>query len=152
MQNYHVMLYFVEGEGKMSGEKKRLDVLVVDDQPGVRSLLQILISDAGHIVRLAENGRQALEEVKKKVPDLVLMDVRMPVMSGLEALERIKIMVPQVEVVLMSAFVADEAVESALAGGARGFMQKPFELQQVLELLADVAREKFFPQVQLEVM
>ncbi|MFZ5591516.1 MAG: response regulator [Bacillota bacterium] len=136
----------------MSGEKVRLDVLVVDDQPGVRSLLQILVSEAGHAVRLAENGRQAVEEVKKKVPDLVFMDVRMPVMGGLEALERIKVMAPRVEVVLMSAFVADEAVESALAGGARNFLQKPFELQQVLDLLSEVAKERFFPPAALEVM
>ncbi|WP_018084717.1 response regulator [Desulfurispora thermophila] len=136
----------------MSGEKVRLDVLVVDDQPGVRSLLQILVSEAGHTVRLAENGRQAVEEVKKKVPDLVFMDVRMPVMGGLEALERIKVMAPRVEVVLMSAFVADEAVESALSGGARNFLQKPFELQQVLDLLSEVAKERFFPPAALEVM
>ncbi|MGQ9556376.1 MAG: response regulator [Desulfurispora sp.] len=136
----------------MSGEKMRLDVLVVDDQPGVRSLLSILASEAGHVVRQAENGRQALDEVKKKAPDLVFLDVRMPVMDGLEALERIKVIAPQTAIVLMSAFVADEAVEGALAGGARTFMQKPFELQQVLELLADVAREKFFPPARLEVM
>lgn len=67
-----------------------MDILVVDDQPGVRYLLDIVIKEVGHRVHTAQNGLEAVEKVRAIRPNLVFMDVRMPLMGGLEALGKIK--------------------------------------------------------------
>ncbi|MCL6479245.1 MAG: response regulator [Peptococcaceae bacterium] len=118
-------------------ERERLDVLVVDDQPGVRYLLDVILSEEGHRVRLAKNGLEAVETVKTAKPDLVFMDVRMPQMSGLEALGRIKIISPETEVVLMTAYVSDETVQVALKNGALCCFTKPFDVEVIKSFILD---------------
>lgn len=112
-------------------ERKELDVLVVDDQPGVRYLLDVIITEEGHRVRLARNGYEAVEAVKAAKPDLVIMDVRMPQMGGIEALGKIKIISPETEVVLMTAYVSDETVQMALKKGALCCFTKPFDVDGI---------------------
>lgn len=117
--------------------EKKLDVLVVDDQPGVRYLLEVIFSEEGHNVRLAKNGLEAVEMVKASKPDLVMMDVRMPQMSGIEALGRIKLISSKTEVVLMTAYIADETVQMALKKGALGCMIKPFDVDELRAFIDD---------------
>lgn len=112
-------------------KKKKLDVLVVDDQPGVRYLLDVIIAEQGHRVRLARNGLEAVESVKSCKPDLVIMDVRMPQMCGIEALGRIKLISPDTEVVLMTAYVSDETVQAVLKKGALCCFTKPFDVEGI---------------------
>lgn len=112
-------------------KKKKLDVLVVDDQPGVRYLLDVIITEEGHKVRMARNGLEAVEAVKARKPDLVIMDVRMPQMCGIEALGRIKLISPDTEVVLMTAYVSDEIVQAALKKGALCCFTKPFDVEGI---------------------
>ncbi len=118
-------------------QKKKLNVLVVDDQPGVRYLLDVIIRDEGHQVRLAKNGLEAIEAVKASKPDLVFMDVRMPLMDGIEALGKIKIMSPETEVVLMTAYVSDETVQIALNRGALCCFTKPFDVDVIKFFIED---------------
>lgn len=118
-------------------KKKNLDVLVVDDQPGVRYLLDVIVRDEGHAVRLAKNGFEAVEAVKASKPDLVFMDVRMPHMDGIEALGKIKIISPETEVVLMTAYVSDETVQIALNKGALCCFTKPFDVDVVRLFIED---------------
>lgn len=115
--------------------KNVLDVLVVDDQPGVRYLMDIIIRELGHRVRSAENGLTAIEEVRAAKPDLVFMDVRMPMMGGLEALGRIKMISPDTEVVLMTAYISDETVELAMRKGAMCCITKPFDVDELKSFL-----------------
>ncbi|MFZ5631950.1 MAG: response regulator [Bacillota bacterium] len=118
-------------------EREKLDVLVVDDQPGVRYLLDVIISEEGHRVRLAKNGLEAVEAVKVSKPDLVFMDVRMPQMSGIEALGRIKIISPETEVVLMTAYISDETVQMARNNGALCCFTKPFDVDVIKSFIVD---------------
>lgn len=120
-------------------DREKLDVLVVDDQPGVRYLLDVIISEEGHRVRLAKNGLEAVETVKISKPDLVFMDVRMPQMSGIEALGRIKIISPETEVVLMTAYVSDETVQMALNNGALCCFTKPFDVDDIKSFISNFA-------------
>ncbi|HHW45128.1 response regulator [Desulfofundulus thermobenzoicus] len=119
-----------------------LDVLVVDDQPGVRYLLDILVKEAGHRVHTAENGLEAIEKVRQIRPHLIFMDVRMPLMGGLEALGRIKRIVPEAEVIIMTAYISDETVNQALQKGALCCMAKPFDIEKVKNLLRDFAWQR----------
>lgn len=118
-------------------ERKNLDVLIVDDQPGVRYLLDVIIAEEGHMVRIARNGLEAVEAVKSARPDLVIMDVRMPQMCGIEALGKIKIISPETEVVLMTAYVSDETVQMALKKGALCCFTKPFDVDGIKSFVSD---------------
>ena len=112
-------------------------ILVVDDQKSNRDLLRALLEPVGFAIEEAENGCEALEEVDRWKPHIVLMDLRMPVMDGYEATRRIK-SVPRgrttpVIAVTASAFEDDE--KAVLASGVDGYVRKPFRPQTIFEVL-----------------
>jgi len=115
-----------------------LKILIVDDQPGVRYLLDIVIREVGHQVYTARNGLEAVDIAKASHPDLVFMDVRMPLMGGLEALGKIKAMLPETEVIIMTAYGSEETVTRAMEGGALCCIAKPFDVEKIKELLENL--------------
>jgi two-component system response regulator (stage 0 sporulation protein F) len=115
-----------------------MKILIVDDQPGVRYLLDIVIKEAGHQVYTAQNGREAVEIAKSSHPDLIFMDVRMPLMGGLEALSEIKAIIPETDVIIMTAYGSEETVTRAMEGGALCCIAKPFDVEKIKELLEDL--------------
>lgn len=119
--------------------KPKLDVLIVDDQAGVRYLLEILVKESGHRVYSAQNGVEAVDQVRMFKPDLVFMDVRMPIMGGLEALGKIKKIAPQTEVVMMTAYSAEDTEVIAIQKGAMKCMSKPFDVEEVKNLLVNLS-------------
>ncbi|MCL5779752.1 MAG: response regulator [Firmicutes bacterium] len=120
--------------------KKALDVLIVDDQAGVRYLLEILAKESGHRVYTAQNGVEAVDKVRTIKPDLIFMDVRMPIMGGLEALGKIKKIAPGTEVVMMTAYSAEDTATIAMQKGALLCISKPFDVDEVKNLLDNFAR------------
>jgi two-component system response regulator NreC len=105
---------------------KKIRVLIVDDhtlvRDGIRSLLA-LTADI-EIVGEAENGREALEKVRRFKPDIVLMDLAMPIMSGLEATRRIRREFPATKVLALTQYDDSEYVIPVIEAGARGFVTK----------------------------
>ena len=102
-------------------------VLLVDDAADVRRLIAALIAvhDQGwSVVGEAANGREAIENAPPTDPDLVLLDLSMPVMDGLEALPHLRRAVPGAAVVVLSGFPSDAAQRAALAAGAHGYLEK----------------------------
>jgi DNA-binding NarL/FixJ family response regulator len=119
-------------------------VLVVDDDPLVRSGLALILGGAADlaVVGQAENGKQALEMVAADPPDIVLMDIRMPVLDGLEATERLCADrtgndVPRV--IVLTTFGADEYVVRALGAGASGFLLKDTPPADIVAAIRTVA-------------
>lgn len=112
-------------------------VLVVDDTPDLRDLLTMALERTGEfeVVAHAENGRVAVESASAHDPDLVLLDIAMPVMDGLEALPLIRSACPDAIVVMLSGFGASEMTTKALAGGADGYIQKGQPLGTLLAQL-----------------
>ncbi len=107
-------------------------ILVVDDQEAIRWLLSTLLEDAGYAVSTATDGQEALEVTAKQPPDLVLMDVRMPGVDGMTALERLKQGHPHLPVIMLTAYgQVPDAVE-AMKLGAADYLLKPFHNEQVL--------------------
>lgn len=116
-------------------------VCLVDDQTlvrqGVRSLLEL--SDDIRVVAEAGDGRQALETIPEVNPDVVLMDMRMPVMSGLEALQTLAARGQLPPTIILTTFDDDELVLAGLKAGARGFLLKDVSLEQLVDAIHTVA-------------
>jgi DNA-binding NarL/FixJ family response regulator len=112
-----------------------LRVVVVDDTPDLRDLLTMALQRRGEyaVVAEAENGREAIDVVRAHQPDLVLLDIAMPVMDGLEALPHIRQAATSATVVMLSGFNAAEMTERAVALGADGYVQKGTPIRQLLE-------------------
>jgi signal transduction histidine kinase len=125
-----------------------LRVLVVDDTPDLRDLLTMALERTGEfeVVAQAENGRQAVDVVSSVDPDVVLLDIAMPVMDGLEALPLVRRSCPEAIVVMLSGFGASEMTTKALSGGADGYIQKGQPLGSMLAqlrtLVARVSSER----------
>ena len=106
-------------------------LLVADDDPSIRSLLKQLLSDEGFAVLEASTGLEVVEKVKESSPDLVIMDVRMPELDGIEALSRVKATNPKTAVLIMTAFGSSNAAIRAMELGAFDYITKPFELDKI---------------------
>lgn len=114
-------------------------VLVVDDNDLMRTLLRgMLRGEEYRVVGEARNGLQAVDAVQRLAPDIVCLDVMMPEMDGLEALQAIKQARPETVVVMITGNPSKENVEESIQGGASGFIVKPFNLAKVLDTLERV--------------
>jgi two-component system, NtrC family, response regulator HydG len=111
-------------------------LLVADDDPGLRESLQRTLTRAGHRVVLASDGRAALEQLQRGGVDLVLTDLKMPGLTGIELLRAIKAIPMDVDVILLTAFGTVEEAVSAMKDGAYDFITKPFRGEQLLKIVA----------------
>src|ERR1051325_2889686 len=112
------------------------NLLIVDDELGMRQFLTHLFQRDGHTVRAAENGRQALELLRVAPADLIISDVRMPDMNGIELLRAARELFPDIEVVLMTAFANVDTAREAFLLGAYDLVQKPFDNDVLRETVA----------------
>jgi two-component system response regulator AtoC len=111
--------------------KHSWQILIVDDEVNVRRMLTTAFTLAGHRPLCAANGYEALELFHSHQPDVVLMDIRMPLLNGLEALEKMRAIRPGTPVILMTAYAAVETAVEALRFGAFDYVIKPFDLSEV---------------------
>lgn len=110
-------------------------LLIVDDEKAVRYAFKRTFSDE-YTIRTAENGKEAIEAVDREVPDVVLMDIRMPEMDGLEALTIIKKQHPHLPIIMVTAFADSASAMQAMKDGAFDYVSKPFdndEMRQVID-------------------
>ncbi len=119
---------------------KKTRILIVDDDAGHLKSLGTVIRSWGYRVETAEDGREAVERVKDAPVDLILMDVRMTAMSGIEALDHIKAYNPAIPIIIMTAYSSVESAVEALKGGAYDYLIKPFDFD-VLKLSIERACE-----------
>ncbi len=111
-----------------------LKVLVVDDLEDYHQLMKMLLRDAGRFVS-AYNGSEAIEAISRERPDLIIMDTRMPVMDGFEAIRRIKgdPKTESIPILGVSAQAMEEDKEKCLMAGANGYVTKPVEFNTLRE-------------------
>jgi DNA-binding NtrC family response regulator len=121
-------------------------ILIVDDEDSVRYSFRKLFRDPEYTVLEAANGREGLTVFSREKPDLVLLDIEMPVLGGIEAIQRMKKMAPEIPVLIITAFGTTERVIAAMKYGAYDYLEKPFDVPRlkmiVKEALAmeDVSR------------
>lgn len=109
-------------------------ILIADDEPEVVDLVRIILESEGYRVLDASNGLQALKQIQAHRPDLILMDMRMPEMTGLGVLNTLA-QDPEtrsIPVVMLSVVVTDPEIRMALSQGAVAYLSKPFEVRELL--------------------
>jgi two-component system, response regulator, stage 0 sporulation protein F len=106
-------------------------VLIVDDQNGIRVLLTEVFNSEGYRTFQASNGKLALDIVSKESPDLVLLDMKIPGMDGLEILKHIKKMNPDIKVIMMTAYGELDMIKEATDLGALKHFTKPFDIDEL---------------------
>lgn len=119
----------------------KLRIIVVDDNDQVRLGLSTLLSAQAdfEVIGQATNGRQAIDFVSSSRPELVLMDVGMPVMDGIEACQRIKEMFPDTKVIMLTSHDNDTDVFASLAAGANGYCLKDVDFDRLMTAIKSVA-------------
>ncbi len=126
-------------------------LLIVDDEQGMRQLLTIVFGREGHEVRAAENGRRALELLREEAADLIVSDVRMPDIGGIELLRAARELLPEVAVVMMTAFATVDTAREAFKLGADDFITKPFDIDE-LKLIVAKALERLTLKKEVETL
>lgn len=114
-------------------------VLIVDDAAFMRMMIKDILNKNGYeVAGEAENGLKALEKYKELTPDLVLMDITMPEMNGIDAVKNIKAIDPGAKIVMCSAMGQQAMVIESIQAGAKDFIVKPFQADRVLEAVRKV--------------
>lgn len=112
-------------------------ILVVDDEKGMRLLFEEVLTHYGYTVDSASNGAEALALVAETIPDLVLLDMNMPGLSGPETLLRLRAQYPDLPVIMVSADVDDDNWAKVEKLGVQGRLDKPFDLNDLTRMLAE---------------
>jgi CheY-like chemotaxis protein len=120
-----------------------IQILLVDDDLHIRSLGRELLEKLGYEVETAENGAEVLEKLQAGRPlDLVILDYHLPGMNGMEVMLRLKTLYPGAEVLVASGFFSNREKEQLRAGGARGFLDKPFRLKELQSRIEEALGER----------
>lgn len=124
--------------------KNRIKVLIADDHPLVRHGIKTFLEtyDDIYIVGEAENGREAIEICEKHLPDVVLMDVRMPELNGIEATNHILKKRPNIKVIILTSFIDKELIENSLKAGASSYLLKNESGERIVRVIRDAYQGK----------
>ncbi|HNV04269.1 MAG TPA: response regulator, partial [Vicinamibacterales bacterium] len=106
-------------------------ILVVDDERSMRELLQIVLRREGHQVRLAEDGPAAVAELGREPADVLISDIRMPGMSGVDVLREAKRLDPDIVGIMVTAYASTDSAVEALRLGAYDYLTKPFDVEEL---------------------
>jgi CheY-like chemotaxis protein len=140
---------------KMARKGQGYTVLVADDEQEVVDLVTIVLEAEGYSTYSAEDGEEALDKIRNTLPDLILLDIRMPKMTGLQVLDQIckEPATADIPVLMLSVVVTEPEIQSALHRGAIAYISKPFEIRELVWLVNRVLamdateRERFRQQV-----
>ncbi len=115
------------------------NILIVDDAAFMRMMIKDILTKNGYVVvGEAENGLKAVEKFKEHAPDLVIMDITMPEMDGIQAVKQIKAINSAAKIIMCSAMGQQAMVIESIQAGARDFIVKPFQADRVIEAVKKV--------------
>jgi DNA-binding response OmpR family regulator len=114
---------------------KRMSILIVEDEPGTRELMDQLLRAHGYRTEVAEDGLAALDRIGPFKPDLIISDLQMPRLSGMELLEKVRAVHPAIKFIMVTAFGDIETAVKSIKLGAFNFLQKPISMGQLLAQL-----------------
>lgn len=112
-------------------------ILVVDDEESIRVVLKQMLEQGGYYTEVASNGEEALEILKNGHFDLLISDINMPVMNGVELLSKSKELFPMMPVVFVTAYGKDKVIIEAMKVGLADYLEKPFKMDIVLKTVKE---------------
>jgi two-component system response regulator HydG len=115
-------------------------VLIVDDDEGMNKSMSLVLKRKGYDVETANNGPDAIEKVRFQPFDIIFMDIKMPVMDGVEAFEKIRMIRPDAVVMMMTAYAVEDLIQKALHEGAYGIIYKPLDIEKTLAAIEEVQK------------
>ena len=124
------------------GPMTKLDILIVEDEPAQREMLSGFLAKEGHHVIVAANGEEALAQVKMHTVDLAIVDYKMPGLTGLDVLKKTKLLTPQIDIVILTAFGTIDTAVEAMKAGAADYLSKPVDLEELLCVIDRIAERR----------
>ena len=122
--------------------KKDLKVLVVDDSITVREMMKQQLKENGiQQIKEAKNGKEAVQVFQAFRPELVFLDINMPEMNGVEVLSKVREIDPKANVIMLSSLGTKEKISETLEKGAKNFLMKPIENENLERILNEIAKE-----------
>lgn len=117
-------------------------ILIIDDEPNLRSTLAIILKRGGYSVDSVADAQAALQKLISERFDLVFLDLKMPGMSGMQLLPEVRLLYPDMPILILTANASLETAIEALRLGARGYLLKPLDPSQILVRLEEIFREQ----------
>jgi DNA-binding NtrC family response regulator len=116
-------------------------ILIVDDDESMSRTMSLVLKRKGYNVAVSLNGPDAIGKVRSQPFDVIFMDIRMPVMDGVETFEKIRAIRPDAVVMMMTAYEVEELIQKALREGAYGIIYKPLDIEKTLAAIEDVLKK-----------
>ncbi|MGY8762371.1 MAG: sigma-54-dependent transcriptional regulator, partial [Nitrospinaceae bacterium] len=120
-------------------------ILIVDDEINILSSLKEILTDEGYVVSIADDGLDALDKIQTDPPDVLLLDIWLPGMDGIEVLKTVKTYHPEIEVLIMSGHGTIDTAVKATKLGAFDFIEKPFSIDHLTQSVRSVLNSKKTP-------
>ena len=114
------------------------DILIIDDEIMILHMTRDILEESGYTVRTALSGREGIEMAEKRMPDLVILDLRMPEMDGRHVLKRLIEIDPNVRILMASGYVEEKQKKEILDMGVYGFLQKPFSADDLKKYVRNI--------------
>jgi len=115
--------------------EEKTSILIVDDNVSIHQSMSFILEGKGYAVTTAQDGPEAIEKIKETPFSIVFMDIKMPLMNGVETYRRIKEFRPEIAVVMMTAYAVEDLVAEALEEGAFGVIYKPVDMEEVIAII-----------------
>lgn len=117
-------------------------ILIVDDDPSMNRTMSLVLKRKGYDVAVASSGPDAIEKVRQEPFDIIFMDIKMPVLDGVETFERIKEIRSDAVVIMMTAYAVEDLIQKALREGAYGIIYKPLDIEKTVASIEGVQKKK----------
>ena len=134
--------HFLPLEERKSNVGSKASILIVDDNVSLSTTMSLVLVHKGYSVSTSKDGPEALTKIEEDVFDIVFLDIKMPVMDGVETYKRIKKIRPDSVVIMMTAYAVEDLVQQALDEGAYGVINKPLDIEKVVNLIERVREVK----------
>lgn len=120
----------------------KANILIVDDSVSLAKTMSFVLKHEGYAVATVKDGKEAIDRIRESAFDIVFMDIKMPVMSGVETYKEIKKIRPEAVVMMMTAYAVEDLVAEALEEGAYGIIYKPLGLEKVVAIIEEATQVK----------
>lgn len=120
----------------------KASILIVDDNVSLIKTMSFILHRKGYDVVTTRDGQEAIKRVKCRSFDIAFIDIRMPVMSGVEVYKRLKKIGPETVAVMITAYAVEDMIQEALQEGAYGVIYKPIDMEETLKLIDEICKKK----------